>query len=81
MKITYDQKVDSLYFNLIDSKVFESEEIDPGVVYDYDEKDQVVGIEVLFLKGRTPEQVKHINFPFSKEEKAVLKEFFVNVFA
>ena len=80
MKITYDQKVDSLYFGLTDSKVFESEEVDPGIIYDYDEKDKVIGIEVLFLKGRTPDQVKHIDFPFSQEDKAILKEFFVNVF-
>lgn len=81
MKITYDKKVDSLYFNIIDSEVVESEEIDPGIIYDYDKEDKVVGIEVLFVKGRTPEQVKHINFPFSSDEKALLREFFVNAFA
>lgn len=80
-KVEYDQAVDAIYFHIIDSKVLESEEISPGIVYDYDKDDNIVGVEVLSLKGRTPEEARAINFPFSEEDKAKFREFFVNAFA
>jgi len=43
---------------LDDSKIIESEEVSPGVVLDYNEQKQVVGIEMLNLSLRTP----HLNF-------------------
>ena len=81
MKIEYDKTVQCVYFNLIDSEVYESEEINPGIIYDYDKNDNVVGIEILFLKHRTPEEVKRINFPFSEEDRSMLRQFFSNVLA
>lgn len=81
MKVTYDKVVDCVYFNIINSEIYDSEEIDPGIIYDYDKDDNVVGIEVLFIKGRTPEQVKHIDFPFSEEDRSTLRKFFANAFA
>ena len=54
MRIRYDEKVDALYLRLDESKVVESEEIQPGVVVDFNAKKQVVGIEVLRLKQRVP---------------------------
>lgn len=80
-KIKYDQSVDAIYFRLIDSEILESEEISPGIVYDYDKDDNVVGVEVLSLKGRKPEEARAINFPFSEEDKVKFREFFVNAFA
>ena len=52
MRIRYDEKVDALYPRLDDSKVVESEEVQPGIVTDSNAKKQVVGIEVLGLKQR-----------------------------
>jgi len=76
MKIDYDQKADAAYLKLADSKIVESQEISSGIIYDFDEREQVVGIEILKLKRRTPEQLKQVNFPFSAEDKAELKDFF-----
>lgn len=76
MRIEYDQKADAAYLKLADSKIVESEEISSGIIYDFDESDQVVGIEILKLKRRTPEQLKQVDFPFSAEDRAELKEFF-----
>jgi uncharacterized protein YuzE len=45
---------DALYIRLNDSKVVESEEVQPGIVVDFNAKKQVVGIEVLQLKRRVP---------------------------
>lgn len=55
MKLHYDPKTDSLYLRLTDSDVVESEEVRPGVVLDFDDKDQVVAIEVLNLKQNMPD--------------------------
>src|SRR2546423_15475372 len=52
--IRYDEKVDALYLRLDDTKVVESEEVQPGIVVDFNAKKQVVGIEVLELKRRVP---------------------------
>lgn len=54
MRIRYDEKVDALYLRLDESKVVESEEVQPGIVVDFNAKKQVVGIEVLQLKRRVP---------------------------
>ncbi len=53
MKLHVDQEADALYLKLDDSKIIESEEVSPGIVLDYDEHNQVVGIEVLHLSLRT----------------------------
>ena len=52
MRMRYDEKVDALYIRLADSKVVESEEVKPGIVLDFNARNQVVGIEVLDLKRR-----------------------------
>jgi uncharacterized protein YuzE len=47
-------QADALYLRLDDSKIIESEEVAPGVILDYNEKDEVVGVEMLYLSKRTP---------------------------
>ncbi len=47
MKIEYDPTADALYVRLSDQSIIESEQIKPGIVLDYDEEGNVVGIEVL----------------------------------
>ena len=54
MKMQYDEKADALYLRLDDSKIVESEEVRPGIVLDFNDSKQVVGIEVLGLKQRVP---------------------------
>jgi uncharacterized protein YuzE len=50
----YDEKVDALYLSLDDSRVVESDEVQPGIVLDFNEDNQVVGVEVLDFKRRLP---------------------------
>jgi uncharacterized protein YuzE len=52
MKIKLDKEVDALYFRLDESRIVDSEEVRPGVILDYDENDQVVGIEFLNVSSR-----------------------------
>jgi uncharacterized protein YuzE len=47
VKIEYDPTADALYVRLSDQSIIESEQIKPGIVLDYDEEGNVVGIEVL----------------------------------
>ena len=54
MKLTVDEAGDALYLRLDDSKIVESAETSPGVVLDFNEQDQVVGIEILRLSSRSP---------------------------
>lgn len=54
MRITVDEENDALYFRLDESPVIESEEIQPGIILDFDKKGQAVGIEILGIKKRIP---------------------------
>ncbi len=54
MRIKVDEVNDALNLRLIESPILESEEVQPGVVLDYDGQGQVVGIEILGLKNRVP---------------------------
>ena len=55
MRVGIDKEVDALYFRLAESRIVESEEVRPGVVFDYDDRDQVVGVEFLSISKRVPE--------------------------
>ncbi len=79
IKLEYDPQADAIYLKLSNNQIIESEEIINGVVYDYGENDEIIGIEILNLKSKSLEALKELNFPFSPEDKAFLKEFFVKV--
>ncbi len=55
MKLEYDSSVDAAYVKLSDSEVNESEEVRPGVVFDYDAQDRVIGIEILHVRKNRPD--------------------------
>lgn len=63
MRLRVDEKNDALYFRLDESAIVESEEVQPGVVLDYNDQRQVVGVEILGVKGRVPAaQLKTLHF-------------------
>lgn len=47
MLIKYDKDIDIIYIKLTDAKVAESDEEKLGIILDYDEEGNIVGIEVL----------------------------------
>lgn len=53
MKLNVDKSADALYLRLDDSSIVESEEVSPGVVLDYNESNEVVGVEILNLSKRS----------------------------
>ena len=54
MKVTVDKDADALYMRLTDTRIHDSEEVKPGVILDYDEKDNLVGVEILRVSERVP---------------------------
>ena len=54
MKLHVDKEADALYLRLDASEIVESEEVSPGVVLDYNEANEVVGVEILHLSRRSP---------------------------
>ena len=52
MKVTYDQEVDILRIILSDADVEESDEDKPGIIIDYDDRGNVVGMEILDASSR-----------------------------
>ena len=63
MRIKVDRDGDALYFRLDDSRIVESEEVRPGVILDFDENDQVVGVEFLHISARaTQEELSNLQF-------------------
>ncbi len=52
MRLKIDKKNDALYLRLDESAIVESEEVQPGVILDYDSQRNVIGIELLGLSKR-----------------------------
>jgi len=46
MNITYDDETDSMYINLSATKAVDSDEVADGVVLDFGESGEVVGIDI-----------------------------------
>jgi uncharacterized protein YuzE len=63
MKLKIDKENDALYFRLDDGEIIESEEVQPGVILDFDENGQVIGFEILSLSTRiAPEKLRVMQF-------------------
>jgi uncharacterized protein YuzE len=52
MRLKVDHEADALYLSLSEKPAKESEEVSPGIVVDFDENGQAVGIEMLYLSKR-----------------------------
>jgi len=58
MKVKYDKEVDILYIQFSDKKVGESDEEKPGIILDYDNDGNIIGIEVLNASKKMPQPMK-----------------------
>jgi len=54
MRVTYSEKDDALYVRMDESPILESEEVQPGLIVDFNETGQVIGIELHGVKARNP---------------------------
>jgi uncharacterized protein YuzE len=63
MRLKIDKENDALYFRLDETAIVESEEVQPGVILDFDKNGKVVGIELLDLSARTePDTLRILQF-------------------
>jgi len=63
MTLKVDKENDALYFRLDESAIVESEEVQPGVILDFDGENRVVGVEILGISGRvTPDKLRVLQF-------------------
>lgn len=63
MRLKADKENDALYFRLDESSIIESEEVQPGVVLDFNSERKVVGIEILNLSLRmSTDQLKVLQY-------------------
>ena len=53
MKLRVDKEVDALYLRLDESAIIDSEEVSPGVILDYNDANQVIGVELPHLSKRS----------------------------
>ncbi|XGW00446.1 MAG: DUF2283 domain-containing protein [Leptolyngbya sp. BL-A-14] len=62
MKVIYDAETDILRIVLNDAQIEESNEDSSGIILDYDEAGNVVGLEVLSASSRVkdPRSLEHI---------------------
>jgi len=58
MKVKYDKEVDILYIHFSDGKIVNSDEDKPGIILDYDENGNIVGIEMLNASKQMPQPMK-----------------------
>ena len=70
MRLKIDEDADALHLQLVDAPVEESEEVAPGVIVDYDESNQVVGIELLYLSKR-PKPINLSDFQFETKPQKI----------
>ena len=52
MKLKIDKESDALYLHLDEAEIVDSEEVQPGVILDFNKENRVVGIEILNLSTR-----------------------------
>jgi uncharacterized protein YuzE len=63
MRLKIDKEADALYFRLGKAEIVESEEVQLGVILDFDKEGRVVGVEMLDLStGTEPEALKVLHF-------------------
>ncbi len=63
MKLKIDEEADALYLRLDESAIVESEEVQPGVILNFNAENRVVGVEFPGISKRVePEKLKSFLF-------------------
>ena len=65
MRITHDPQADAMYIRFSEVEIEHSDEVETGVIFDYDADDRVVAIEILDVR-------KRVALPFTMQgERAI----------
>lgn len=81
MKVKYDNVVDAAYLCLKDTEIAASEvaiskEVEPGIVYDFNESNDLIGMEILSIRNRPFEEIKRITSELTEEQKEEFRKFY-----
>ena len=60
MKFQYDKKIDALSIQFKDSQYAESEEVQDGIIFDYDKKGKIIAIEILDASKVLPRNFQNV---------------------
>jgi len=58
MRFHYDKKEDAFYIRFNENPYQKSEEIQEGIIFDYDKNEKIIGIEILDASQKLPRQFK-----------------------
>ena len=63
MRIKINKEDDALYFRLDETAIVDSQEVQPGVILDFDKDGKVIGVELLEISTRThQDQLRILQF-------------------
>lgn len=75
----YDPEVDAIYVQLHEDDVLDSEEIEKGIIVDYNKYNKVIGFELLGIRNISISSLQSLKSLLSSDEIAMLQEF--NIFS
>ncbi len=64
MKIEYDPDADAMYITLLDKEFHHNKKLDKYIIADYDKENNLLGIEILFVKETNPDLLKNVQLNF-----------------
>ncbi len=77
MNVRYDKEIDAIYFDLnVERQSVEQDEISDGVILDYDQDNNLIGIEVLDFYDLVRNGLTIDDLPFPEPERAIAKRWF-----
>lgn len=77
MNVRYDKEIDAIYFDLsVDRQSVEQDEISDGVILDYDQDNNLIGIEVLDFYDLVRNGLTIDDLPFPEPERAIAQRWF-----
>lgn len=70
MKVSYDEEADALYIKLRDGDYDESDEVQEGIILDYDGEGNLLAIEILNASTRfTLQDLTNVSFELQSTRK------------
>ncbi|MBI2906493.1 MAG: DUF2283 domain-containing protein [Chloroflexi bacterium] len=70
MKLTVDKEADALYLKLKEGHIAHTKEVGDGIILDFGDKDELIGIEILWLSDRVPsEALANLNIELAEVAK------------
>lgn len=77
MNVRYDPEIDAIYFDLsVNRKSVSQDEISDGVILDYDQHHNLIGIEVLDFQFKVSNGLNPSDLPFPENARAIAEQWF-----